>query len=485
MTPTCASSIGRDFFVATTDRRSELRGLKWDLLRSGPAAGPQLTGTSVYRPFSGGERRTVPVTATAYSLPTRPDPMSAAGKLAAILRHSVMPLRWEPLNHFAQHRGVGSAAAAFPIDIYVVPPLADGLPPLRVSPLDLALLDEGRTGPLPAPASPDALTLVLVGCHAVCIRDYGELSASLLALEAGMIAGQISILAALFGWRTTVSAAPDWEPYRRALGLDHWSDAPILLVTLFGEDVRSALSGLERSQTRSSRPVPFHELADGFPRLRALLEAAAHPLGAAAGESRGAASVDPAAVGRRTRLAERGLGAALANRSSGPGIGTGQSRAVDSALLLPLLADAAAVAAMAGATRSLSVRPCLALSRRGTAEESPQAHRVQLPDFTLAEAPAGTLAGLPPGPFCLFTLGVDDKAALDLHGAYGFIAAHVAAGALAQSICVAATLQGLAARPLRSYRDAEASARLPLEARALLQIQIERPAGPNIAYHLF
>jgi hypothetical protein len=489
--PPSGADIARDFFVATTDRRSELAGLKWDMLRRGPEPGaaraprPPQAAPPGFASFTGGERLHEPFTATAYHLPRvaparAPGGLSPGETLALILRYAAMPLRWEPLNQLSQHRGAGSAAASFPIDTYVIAPQPGG-PALRCSPLDFALLDEGRPPPGPLADTGDALTLILVGCHDVCARDYGALSASLLALEAGMIAGQIGLLAALLGWRAGAMAVPDWRPCREALGLDHWSDMPMVRLRLAGDGASVAVSSLDVSRIRTLKPVARHASAEAFPRLRALIERALHPGCGAAGT----AGADVATEAFPAWAADRGLLAAFASRSSGPGgAAAGWPGIWDGAMRDALLADLAILDAVAAATRP-AVPLFLSLCGRTAAADPLRAYQVDLPASSLSPGPAGPLEGsVPPDSFCTFTIGVDDKAALDRQGAFGFTAAHVAAGSLAQCICLAAALHGLTARPLRSYSDKHASALLPVAARALLQIQIERPRRANIAYHL-
>jgi hypothetical protein len=395
-----------------------------------------------------------------------------------------MPLRWEPLNLLSQHRGVGSAAASFPIDTYVIAPQSGGALALRSSPLDFALLDEGGPSPGPEVGAADTLTLILVGCHGVCARDYGEFSAPLLALEAGMISGQIGLLAALLGWRASAMPARDWRPCREALGLDHWSDMPMVRLTLAGDGASSAVSSLEVSRIRTLKPVARHASAEAFPRMRALIERASQ----AGGGPAGAAVAGAATEAFPAWAADRGLVAALARRSSGPGGSVaGWPNAWDQATRDSLLGDLAVMDGVVEATRPL-IPLFLSLSGRTAEGDSLQTHQVALPAGSLSAGPAGrvrTLEGsVPPDSFCIFTIGVDDKAALDREGAFGFTAAHVAAGSLAQCICLAAALHGLTARPLRAYSDKHANALLPLEARALLQIQVEHPRRANIAYHL-
>jgi len=491
--PPSGADIARDFFVATTDRRSELGGSKWDLLRRG--AGPVPAGAPTpaqaappgFASFSGGERDHEPAAAIAHHLP-RPAPaqapvdLSPAEKLALILRYAAMPLRWEPLNLLSQHRGVGSAAGSFPIDTYVIAPHPGGARVLRCSPPDFALLDEGRPAPGPPVGAPDALTLILVGCHGVCAREYGELSASLLALEAGMISGQIALLAASLGWRARAMPAQYWRPCREALGLGHWSDMPMVCLRLAGDGASSAISSLKASRIRTLKPVARPARADAFPRLRAMIERASEAGGGPAGPAVAGAGMEDAFP---AWAADRGLPAALASRSSGSSVpAAGSPDPWDRATRDSLLGDLAVLDGVAGATRP-AIPLFLSLSGRTAEGDSLQTRQVALPACSLSAGRIPEFAdSLPPGSFGIFTIGVDDKAALESHGAFGFTAAHVAAGSLAQCICLAAALHGLTARPLRSYSDKHANALLPLEARVLLQIQIERSRRANISYRL-
>lgn len=457
----------RDFFVATGERRGELGGSKWDLLRgttgglSVPASVAPKTISADAWPLS----RTILQKALAAS---NLDGLTPKDKLSLMLALSVLPLRWEPLNYVAEHRAVASAGGSFAVEAYLLCRSGTKLDVYRVDADAFALIHERS---LDGDADPgDDVILVLVGRHAVCAAEYGAFSAPLLALEAGMIARQLTLLASLVGWRAVIEPLGRTCSRRVALGLDHWSDAPLVALSIDGIGIADVFGRGERQRIKTVRREPEYSAADAHAAMKPLL------IGICGGaEAKPRPLATPFAIElRHPKRPPWTVLQAMAARSAG---------AATAALVAPhdwcaqrleaLLTDVAWLDSSGGfGALPLGVEVFASFGAE------------MKPVFRMSPEFGGVVGDQTPDAPVLFTLAIDDRAALERFEEAGFLAAHLRVGALAHSLCLAAGLQGLAARPLRSYADASLGAALPLDRRPLLQVRIGLSERANLAYRL-
>lgn len=529
--PTPRATVLEDFVVATSDRRRELRGERWEGLRQG--LGPQRPSAA-----AGDRSRPAPrfekglqydaVEARAHVLPEPPhvDTGDADGctagrctpaeKLALLMRHALWPLRWEPLNGVGQHRAVGTPGALFPVDTYLLAPTSAGPRALYCSPRDLCLLEVGPPASDDAPQADAAPTLVVVANLGRCVGVYGDLALSLTALEAGMLQAQLAWVTDALGWRLESEAILDPAPWRTRLGIAHWSELPLLQCRLHGDEPAQATTALPARRLRTLQPRPHHAAADTHPLLRDIVQRAtmpdvapgtgpSAPAHTSTGTQPGRAA--SSAAGSARASAERPAFHVLSlseRRSSGAHNGvvrwTGDLTAdsledwlADARHLLhrPVALPRPADPAHHPLQATLVWRPTrdgppmlLRLDRLLDAEREPaqlQRERIDADPALLALARSlcqdGTVA--------VATIGIDAAALRSDAGLPSYLAAHRAAGGWAQALSLAAAHHGLTARLFQAYPDEMKNRLLPLRARTLVQILIGRDPRPNPAYRLF
>ncbi len=509
-------SIIRNYIVATTDRRLELQGPKWAAARQALSASMATSRLETVHPhainarFEAQDFSFEHYRARACQLSGNPPPdarpgadqadavaLDAVTKLSLLLRYSVLPLRWEPINEAAQHRGIASPAALFPIDLYVIGKTLHGVSILRSSPRDLCLIIERENAHLDEVQYPaDTLTLAIIAKLGNCVEPYGEFSPCLVALEAGMLQCQLSTLCAALGWQAEVCARHDEHAIRNSIGLEHWSEVPLVSLTIRGDGIANLLNKLQVHEINTLRPAARHGLSEQYPRMRELISAATQP----------ALSTRPALTrkhseslnghdssGWRTARWSAGydLFKAIENRSSGYGEGiSGWRSDWSAAQLRALLDDAAVLFKLKGESDLPRVETAVSLAARFSADGAVQTYTFE-PDTgrlaPLASSPAALAVATAMCRFnhCLMVnIGVDDAGALSALGPRAFFSSHIAAGALAQCFCLAAAGHGLTARPLRSYTDREANLLMPLNMRIILQIQVGFETHPNPAFLL-
>jgi hypothetical protein len=488
-----------DFVVATSDRRRELRGARWDGLRQGSTASlfplsPEMDRTRLHPRFEKGVSFETHE-AIAHSLPepfslddaaqaARSSDSCAARKLATLLHHAAWPQRWEPLNGCGQHRAVGTPGALFPVDLYLLARTRNGMRALYCSPRDLCLLEAGALPDAAAQDTAEALSLIIVGNLGRCVAIYGDLALWLVVLEAGMLQAQLQLAASALGWRLESDADHDYAQARALTGLGHWSEVPLLRCRLPDSDATAAVLDLPQRRLATIRPRPHHAEAEQHPLMRQFVQLAAAPV------SRAAAAPDLGEAGDAGKYkAEKDNFSVMdlsATRSSGPGNGIGRwTQDLTPERLETLLADTRRLLRDCG---PLTIPLAVSLVWRQT-----QSGPVKIFDLDPAQArmtaqpcSAETLSvargmcryntGL------LLTIGADVTGTVAAAGARGLIAVNLQAGALAQCFSLAAARSGLSARLFMAYPDDLKNLLMPLRARALVQILIGFDARANPAF---
>lgn len=498
-------TIVQDYIVATSDRRRELRGARWEGLRQGIAStvplAPAMDRTRPHPRFEKGVSFE-PYRAMAHLLPEPPDPtepgrgtatagLDPSEKLSTLLRHSAWPIRWEPLNGCGQHRAVATPGALFPVDLYLIAPTRNGLRALYCSPRDLCLLETGGLHEDAMPEHPDenrdSLSLCIVGNLGRCVGIYGDLALWLVALEAGMLQAQIHFVAGALGWRLHRGGDRDAATARARMGIGHWSEMPMIDCRLSGEGIASALADRNACPLDTIRPRPHHAEADAHPSMKRFVELSEK---ASCGVSSGTAAADPPMAGADSTMPSSFAILDLSNRRSS-GLGNGIARAskhVTAAVLDALLAD---LRALVCASRSLAAGTmplCVSMIWKASAEGP-----VRMFDIDPATSRTTPLAcsedtlrmardmcryntGI------LLTIGADGHLANDAAAAKALIDAYLDAGVLSQCVCLAAARNGLTARSFMAYPDELKNRLLPLEMRALVQILIGFDPRPNPAF---
>lgn len=476
-----------DFLVATSERRRELRGERWDGLRQGVASSlplaPEMNRTRPHPKFEKGVRF-APHDAVAYDVPAPSvdaacEASTAADKLSHVLRHSAWPFRWEPLNACGQHRAVGTPGALFPVDVYLLARTRRGARALHCSPRDLCLLEAAELPDAAAGETTDALSIVVVGNLGRCVGIYGDLALWLVALEAGMLQAQIRLVARTVGWRVDDTADHDYDATRALLGIAHWSEAPLIRCRLTGGGAASATAGLAERRLRTIRPLPHHAEADAHPMMRSFVRLAAAPppvVPHANGERFGASGDD----GDAFPIVD-----ASYRRSSGIGNGIVRwTRDLTTHLRDAVLADTRRLANDSECVVSAPTPFAVSLAWRPTQSGPATIFDLDVSQARLTEVPASDEAVEAARGMCrynaalLITIGADGSAIAGA-GARAVVDTYLRAGALAQCFSLAAARNGLSARLFMAYPDEMKNLVMPLARRALVQILIGYDTRPN------
>jgi hypothetical protein len=493
-----AAPIARDYVVSTTYRKEEQAGLKWSQLRGEGGATDGLgialrpDNSEDYQAQGVGQK---PVRASRF-LAAVPCPsitqvgsitdiarglLPAAGSppeavLATILEHAALPLRWEPLNAATQHRGIPSGGGAFGAELLLIAPDHDGLACFRHISHDGALKREGSSRALLGILAGADLAFVIVGNLASYLIPYGEFSPCLASLECGIMQAQLSLLCRAHGWTSETVTRHDYRAVSEALQLGHWSRIPAIVMRVTGPGAGEAVMRFRRETLSTSEIVPRDPGADEYPRMRDLIDTIVNepvpprpancivPEGASA---TGIAAGSPIDLLKLIRHRSSGLSADL-NRPDG--------RAAV-AVLTALAAEIAVLHSLEGPTDLAGVRLSLTLLATDQVGRQALPFDLDLPDGRLSPAVEPSTQWSR----STFTIAVDDVAEERRSGSRSFLLNHIAAGALGQRICLAATAQGLVARPVRGYPESTANMFLGLEDRAILQVAcgVRRQANPS------
>jgi hypothetical protein len=495
-----AAPIARDYVVSTTYRKEEQAGLKWSLLRGERAAAGEpgialLSDEEDHRAQRSGGRSVRetrflaalpgPSVTKAGSiaeiagglLPAAAAPPEAI--LATILEQAALPLRWEPLNVATQHRGIPSGGGAFGAELFLIARDRDGLACFRHVAGDGALKQEGAGASLDGILGGADLAFVIVGRLASYLDPYGEFSPCLASLECGIMQAQLSLLCRAHGWTGETVTRHDYRSVSEALQLGHWSRIPAVVMRVAGPGADEAVRRWRRETLATSEVVARDSDADEYPRMRELIQTIARepvpPCAADGAVAKGAAPAGIAAGSpmdllQLIRRRSSGLNADL-NRPDGR---------IATAVLTGLAAELALLDSLEGPTDLAGVR--LSVNVLATDQISRQTSPMDLDpgDGVLSPAPEPSR----PWSQFTFTIGVDDVAEERRSGTRSFILNHIAAGALCQRICLAASAHGLVARPLRGYPEAGANMFLDLDHRAILQVACGTRLQANPSYDL-
>lgn len=467
------------YIVATCERRLELRGRKWEEIRNlvdgsqPPPAGPRSQGL---QPAEGGQEVTVrpgdPIDGWAIS-------RDSVGSLADILHHCCLPLRFEPENGSLLHRGIASPGAKYPIDVRLhVPGLVEDGGWLKLDAHQACLFETASTQEWRAPD--DAVRIVLSGDIAKCLDPYGDMSASLVALEAGMTAQQIALFARAFGWAAEVSAIGDAAETRACVGIplaDIWPLVEVRLADLSN----GAATALERVSCRPSGEAPLGLEVSQFPLLERYRQACE---GAAARGGDIALARTPG--GQTSSFSAEELRQLCRDRTSGAFAGDGRPDEIWSDADIEKFQSDLAKSQAAGPSEHAARFATVHLSFRVAANETrsidwePASGR-----FRQRSSIPGELATLENWQASFIaTFGVDDAAMLAEFGPRGHLAGNALVGMLCQRITLAVTSQGRDARALGAYDGIEANRRLSFDRRAILQLKACRSTRPNPPYQL-
>ncbi|MFI9363536.1 SagB family peptide dehydrogenase [Kitasatospora sp. NPDC053057] len=394
------------------------------------------------------------------------------------------------------HRMVASARCLFAVQLYVC--LADGVYHYDAPHHSLVLLREGDHRQLLSRATgtggtPPEAVFVLSGLFSKAAYIYRDYAYRLCTQEAGLLTGNLDLVARSMGLRAQVHHQFLDEPVDKLLGLDP-DEEPALVVLplhLAGADAeipRHAVAETAAALAATIDPIEPHvvrsglDVAQACPRLTAVNRASLRTDTASFATAEPIPTAVPAVPGREllalpaTEVPDADLAQVLRARDSGPGIFRPVASQVDGLELWTRLARArtgvSSDAVPAGAPVPLEIYLTV-----GDLTGVP-AGCYRLDQATGALHPVGPAGPgtdavtaiervTIPGPVfkdlnAIVHLVVDRDWAFDTFGDRGYRVLNQEAGLLAHRVCVAAAAQGLSGRIVNAYHSEGVRAALGL-----------------------
>ena len=498
LSSTCAWQLARDAIVSSTYRKLEQDGDKWRRLSNDESdAGMPNAAPARVAAEEIGRSSWTSVALDVQPLP-RPDlaclgtlgdratggraaqAIDPTRRLATLLASAAAPIRWEPRNAVHGHRGIPSPGPLFVSDILLLSAAGTGaMSAWRYLPSAHALARiPGCSAADEAPVG--GFDVVIVGRLERCLTPYGDFSATLAALEAGHMQAQLAIVAKALGWRVGTQAVPGETAVRHALGLDHWTSQPFARMRVRGPGAAHALPTatctVQVVTERATRP----EDGEDYPRLRRFMTMIQ---GLEASSEAAYTTVEDEVSALPPALAGLPLADMILARSSGRMHTTTPCRPTFDRTALEAIGPVLAALRPEPQDQlgEVGLRLHLSVANHGRHASDnyvldDRTGSISIDTNRRSEDDGGSNHGV------LATLSIDDLRELQRWGPAAFLTGHVAAGGQAQRFSLAAAAAGLCVRPTRSYVDAIVDATLPLERRAIYQMNCSREPPGNIAY---
>lgn len=398
--------------------------------------------------------------------------LSNVDKLSLLLRYVAAPLRFEPLNSYATHRGVPSPRCLYPLR-YVLEQNRDGTRRSYAYHPDFHAV-EPISSPGQALPGEAELTLVVVARLWSVADIYGDFAPFATTLEAGMAYAQIACVAALLGW--SLPHQGDRRIARRQAGA---LELPLLAVPLPGAE--PDLEALPRRRIAVADIAPREDLGR-FPALPGLAacfdEGEPAPRGAAA-----RTGTSPAEIGNGDGHTGTDVLDVLRTRNAGNDVAGLAPRfeASPSGLFSPLLGRFKAISSRRPKLAGESV---LEVRLAWLADGGPEPGLYGLDGRRSSRGAAGAafrqvLEDALPHPGFLYNVKAfvgsllicaDPQAAMAALGPAALRETHLAAGAVAQDFSLAAASLGLFARPVRMFRETVIESGYGLEGQLTYQV---------------
>jgi hypothetical protein len=395
---------------------------------------------------------------------------SVAFRISQLLRYSVLPLRWEPLNYVAEHRGVATAGGLFGTDTYLIGNHRGQRRIFLLSPHEQKLLDQGPARQSDKDADVEIVVVARLGR---LTPGYADFALCLAGLEGGMILAQFILQAK----RLDLDLLGDGSASRFQAQLQlRSSDLPLFSLAIHTYGV----SPFDRMHDAIvAAIIPIDAVADfsRLPALQKLLQ-----IGAAPSEEL------PNYEHSKTPFpASLKLFDATLKRSSGRTDIVGSAK---SGLLMSEVESLVRCAFEYRGQIPVSVPDANIVSSLAicdsngdialftlTSGENNLVEQLLSPDAEAAVRDACS------GDFnIVITIGVATISMVEMISSGQLFRLYAAAGTLGQCIGLAAAQMGAVARPYRAMQDSLMNLLLPFEARGLLQILIGYERKPNPAF---
>jgi hypothetical protein len=466
--------IARDFIIDVSDRRLELDGARWREAKGAArteadSVKPSMKWTQDERLVLELEPR-LPTAQLDSATMSEMRHQSMACRISQLLHYSVLPLRWEPLNYVAQHRGVATAGGLFATDTHLAGDQGGAQRTFLVSPHEQKLIDHRN---MSAACEAKGIKLTVIARLCRLAPGYADFGLCLAGLEGGMIMAQMLLLARRLGLGHSIIVPTEQRPLKNS------SDLPIFTLAIDCGGT-SPLDEFHADIARVSVPVEGGDDASKLPKVQHLLQVGISPIGAL---SESVIVNDPETVEPR-------LFTATMHRSSGRvGLKGTAGASFDQQAIQRLINLASVhhrdVCAPAGDLNLIvslatieSATGKVALSFLDIAAETAAEHPV-------SNEVANVVRLACSGEFSLMlTIGAASRDIIDLIASGQILRLYATAGAVGHCLCLAAAEIGAIARPYRAMDDHMMNLLLPLEKRGLLQILVGFDSRPNPAFPL-
>lgn len=477
----------RDIYVRMADRRSEMHGTKWralppSALTSGPVSeihDAEIKFSRRIEKFRA-ERRSCLEFAPRLSshqldvlAKHDPIPLPVASRISQILRYTLLPLRWEPQNYSAEHRGVASAGGLFSTESYLLVRRGDRTRMFHISPTNMCLIElapvESSIG-----GGEGSTRILTVGKLSHSATDYAEFGIGLAVLEAGMIHAQLALTGHALGLRSRQTSYVIADVAVQQRICRHWSDIPVACLEL-ETGAATWIEDLHERDLAVAVESDDYGPAEGLENLPGLTMAFSLPTG------RGRASpVSDFALGPPGSMIP--LFACIEQRSSGYLLGKGKTKRTVRFEDL----EAALMIACRMFRGILDEAPVISVAFRPEGADLPVLYRLDVIGASLVPARQGQFASSAANRVCsgevsaVVTIGFKETALFDAIDRVTLWSPFSMVGTVAQCICLSAAAKGFFARPSRAEPEKFMNLLLPPNAAGILQILVgvNSPAAP-------
>lgn len=469
----------RDIYVRMADRRSEMHGAKWRTLAQSAVASRHWNDVhDAEIRFSRriGNFRTERCSCFEFAprhsshqldALAKQDhiPLSVASRISQILRYTLLPLRWEPQNYSAEHRGVASAGGLFSTESYLLVRHGGRIRIFHISPTNMCLVE---LAPVECSIGIDesSTRILTVGKLSHSAVDYAEFGIGLAVLEAGMIHAQLALTGHALGLRGGQTSDIMREDTILKRICRHWSDIPVACLELETGSVAWIEDLRERDlavavEREDYGPVERLENLPGLTRAFSI----------------------PTGMSKASPASDYGLGpsksmiplfACIEQRSSGYLLGKGRTKR---AIRFEDLVDSLFTACMM--IRGISDEvPWISVAFRPEGASFPILYCLDVTDGSLAPARQGQFASSAADRVCsgevsaVVTIGFAEAALFEAIDRAKMQKLFHLVGVAAQCICLSAAAKGFFARPSRAEPEKFVNLLLSPDAAGILQILV-------------
>lgn len=469
--------IAKDFIVAVSDRRLELNGSRWqqaigEFKLNGD--GPTANLASRHRDFQALELESRCSASTLDKAKwSEVQNWTNLFRLSQMLRYSVLPLRWEPHNYIAEHRGVATAGGLFGTDVYLTGNYCGSVQNFYLSPSHQKLL---HLGPSDRHTANSDIHLTVAAAMDRITPTYADFGLCLAGLEGGMIIAQFFLTAKRLGLKLSFSPVAPQDQYAS----QGYSNKVELFTLSISFDNISPFDQMRQKAISAVIPSEPPEVPQKMPMLEQLFQIGVEPAHA---------SVDKRQT-RRISDHESNLFDVTLKRSSGRPYAIGRPKIgpelleVQTIIRLALNYYRELPRLMPGEKLITTLAICN-FEQPGIALYNLSIHDGCLVENTFQQYAEDAIRDVCSGEFnIVVTIGASTSEMVEMIADGRIVQLYASAGLLGQCLSLASAKIGAVARPYRAMPDNFMNLLLPGNTRGLLQLLIGARQEPHLAFPL-